>query len=182
MRKVITLSILGMLCLAPLMVFAQVGADAPVIVAGPSVDDPLPLVDFDLIDSVMVLISTFQSAWFLGVALCLFLLVNLVRGKMRIGSWYVKIPVFSDWLEGTGKKFKTYFIVGLTGLGMAFAALQTVEAWEAWPVAKAMLSGLLGGVQLALAALGLNSVVKNTKKEKEQENEKTITKGCADSN
>ena len=167
MKKILMVSMLAMMVLIPLSVLAQgVGVDVPVIEAVvPSADNPLPVGEFDLIDSVMVLISTFQSAWFLGVALCLFLAVNVLRGKLKIGNWVVKIPKFSDWLDGTGKKFKSYFIIGLTGLGMAFAALKLVEVWGTLEVAKAMLGGFLGGVQLALAALGVNSVVTNHKPE-----------------
>lgn len=164
MKKILLVT---MLVLLPTLAFAQaVGADAPVLSAvTPTPDNPLPVDPFDLLDSIQVLINTFQSAWFLGVALVLFLFVNVLRGKLRVGNWVVKIPKFSDWLEGTGKKFKSWFIVGITGLGMAFAALKSVDVWEAWPIAKTMLGGLLAGIQLALAAIGVNSMVKNHKKE-----------------
>ena len=159
--------LVSLLVLIPVMALGQVmGVDSPVFEAKSLIENPLPTEAFDLIDSVMVLINTFQSAWFLGVALSLFLLMNLIRGKLRIGNWTVKIPKFSDWLNGTGKQFKSYFVIGLTGLGMAFAALQIVEVWEVMVVVKAMLGGLLAGVQLALAALGVNSLDKNRKEAK----------------
>ena len=126
----------------------------------PSVDLPIPLGDFDITLAIDALFSTFNSAWYLGIALLLFLIVGFLRGKAKIGGVPVRIYKLSDWLDDKGSKAKFWLIIGFTGLGSAFAALINVETWAFMEIITEAFRGLLNGSLLALAAMGIKSGTK----------------------
>jgi hypothetical protein len=128
---------------------APVPADDAVV---PSPDDPLPEEDVDVIKSIK---DFFGKAWYLVTAGILFLLVALVRGKAKLGSWVIKVPWLSDWLDGAGSKAKFWIILILTGLGCAFGALIDVQNWVFNEIAKVALSGFAVGISTALMAMGV---------------------------
>jgi hypothetical protein len=127
----------------------------------PTVQDPLPTDPFDGLAAVSAIIGAFRSAWYLGIALVLFLLANVLRGKVKLGDWVVRIPRLSDWFDGVGSKAKGWSILGMISLGGAFAGMAAAPTpWTAVGVASAMFSGLLGGAVLAFAAMGMNDLAK----------------------
>lgn len=150
--------------------FAQDAQPAPAAVpvaapAGlPTAQNPLPADPFDLVTAITALITAFRGAWYLGVALLLFVLINILRGKVKLGDWIVRIPWLSDWLDDAGRKAKAWIILCGTGVGCAFAGMAAApEPWTAGGVATAMLSGLVGGIVIALAAMGVNDLVQTGK-------------------
>jgi hypothetical protein len=167
---------LGLLlsCLVAGATYAQVSepVDAvPVVtpavpaVGGFGPQNPLPADPTDLIPVIKVVIEAFGTAWYLGLALVLYLLVNFMRGKLKIGSWIIRIPVVSDWLDGVGKTWKAVLIISVTGVGGAFAGMALAPTpWTAGGLATVMVSGLISGVLLALAAGGVDSLVSTAKK------------------
>lgn len=127
--------------------------------------NPLPAEPVDLVPIIKAVIEAFGTAWYLGLALLLYVLVNFARGKLKIGSWVIRIPVVSDWLDGTGKTWKAVIIISVTGIAGAFAGMALApEPWTAGGLATVMVSGLISGVLLALAAGGVDSLVSTTKK------------------
>lgn len=127
--------------------------------------NPLPTEPTDLIPVIKAVIEAFGTAWYLGLALVLYVLVNFMRGKLKIGSWVIRIPVVSDWLDGVGKTWKAVLIIGVTGIAGAFAGMALAPTpWTASGLATVMVSGLISGVLLALAAGGVDSLVSTTKK------------------
>jgi hypothetical protein len=159
MKKYLFSGIVAFIILLPLWIIAQPVANPAVA----TTIDPFSNVDVSLENVVNLIWKTFASAWYLGIALVLYLLVNFIRGKLKIFGWIVKIPKFTDWLEGKGKLWRSIFIVGFVALGSAFGALATVSSWTLWPIIKAMFGGLIAGAQMALSAMGINSLVANTK-------------------
>lgn len=134
---------------------APITSEAPPVL--PTIEKPFPVDPFDGVGAVVSLIQAFKGAWYLGLALLLYLFVNVLRGKMKLGNWTVRIPWLSDWLDGTGRRFKAYIILGVSGIAGAFAGMAAApDPWTAGGVAMAMFSGLLGGITLAFAAMGVN--------------------------
>lgn len=160
----------GLFALAGVGVALAQGADvspptgmpaADVTPALPTVEKPLPVDPFDGLAAVTSIISAFKGAWYLGIALVLFLLANVLRGKVKLGDWVVRIPWLSDWFDGVGSKAKGWSILGMVSLGGAFAGMAAAPTpWTAGGVASAMFSGLLGGAVLAFAAMGMNDLAK----------------------
>ena len=134
---------------------AAVPVDTPSEV--PSADNPLPDGWVDVIPSFDIIWKSFQSTWYVGAALILFLFGAFLRGKLRLAGWVVKIPKLSEWFNGAGSKVKFWLIIGFTGVGMALVSLTGVENWVATEIIKNLLSGLAGGVVIALAAMGVNT-------------------------
>jgi hypothetical protein len=136
-------------------------AAAPVVAP----TNPLPVDPVDLIAVIKLIIEAFGSTWYLGLALVLYMLVNLLRGKLKIGSWIIRIPYVSDWIDGIGATWKAVVIVGVTAIGGAFAGMALAPLpWAAGSLATAMVSGLISGALLAFAAMGVDSAVSTVKK------------------
>lgn len=144
-----TLAIVGSIGLS----YAQ-----PVTPVVPGIDNPLPTDSWDVVAAVQSMMNLFKSAWYLGVAFVLYLLVNFVRGKLVLFGTQVKIAKLSDWFDGKGKGVKICLIIGFCGLASLFVAFKDVTVWTLWPVVKTLGGGFIGGVSLALAAMGFNNI------------------------
>lgn len=122
----------------------------------PTPTNPMP--DFvDIGKSLDYMLQNFASVWYMIVAFCFYIFISILRGKAKLFGWTVKIWKLSDWLDGAGSKVKLYLIIGLSAVGMGLFALKNVTIWQFLPVAKIVVSGMVSGVVIALAAMGVNT-------------------------
>lgn len=147
-----TLLKVGMLC--TLLAVIGLGAIAYAQDVLPTPENPLPdeLVGIDY--ALKYLIQA--SPWYVVSAFIVFLLVALLRGKLKLGSWNIRIPAVSDWLDGKGSRFRFWAVIVLSGLGMGFYNLSKCTAWTAKEVIVTFVLGIPSGITLALAAMGLD--------------------------
>jgi peptidoglycan/LPS O-acetylase OafA/YrhL len=161
MKRDSNLLIVALVCFALAIVgtvglsYAQPGPVTPVV---PGIDNPLPIDNWDVVAAVQSMMNLFKTAWYLGLAFVFYLLVNFVRGKLELFGKVIKIAKLSDWFDGKGKAVKICLIIGFCGLGSMFVSFKDVTAWTLWPVVKTLGGGFIGGVSLAMAAMGFNNI------------------------
>lgn len=149
--------IVALICFA-LAVAGTLGIAYAQTPAAPGIENPLPIDSWDVAASVQVMLNLFKSAWYLGVAFVFYLLVNFIRGKLVFFGTAIKIPKLSEWFDGKGKGVKVCLILGFCGLGGLFVAFKDVTVWTIWPVIKILGGGFIGGVSLAMTAMGFNNI------------------------
>lgn len=124
----------------------------------PTPQNPLPSDDVALFDLYRYLVEQFRAAWYLGAAAVLFGLVAVVRGKVVVAGKQLRIWKITEWFEGKGSSAKFWIVMTSTAVGSALASLATIDGeWSAGTVTSTMFGGLIAGVALALAAMGVNS-------------------------
>lgn len=137
-------------------VYAQ-APDAPFAVTPreiiPTPQNPLPneLVDVDSAIKYLLM----SSPWYIVTAFIVFLVIALLRGKLKLGSWIVRIPKLSDWLDTKGSRFRFWAVIILTGIGMGFYNLSNCKTWTAKEVVITFLLGIPSGITIAFAAMGV---------------------------
>ena len=81
----------------------------------------------------------------------LFIVINILRGKVSLGGKPVKIPWITDKFNSLVKEAKTYILLALFALIGVFTTLQGAEKITIWLI----LDGLLAGGITGMSVLGL---------------------------
>lgn len=127
----------------------------------PSMVDPL-----DPFSMIQVMIKSFFVAWYLGIAMAIYIFINLLRGKLTLGDKPIKIYKLTDWFEARSPKFRSWTIVILTGIAGTFVAVKGVNSSSFQGVLLPLVGGFLAGAQFAFSAMGWKSMFAAQKKNK----------------
>jgi len=109
--------------------------------------------EFDLLQMFRDFFQTMHenAGVFLLVSTGLFIVINILRGKVSLGGKPVKIPWITDKFNSLVKEAKTYILLALFALIGVFTTLQGAEKITIWLI----LDGLLAGGITGMSVLGL---------------------------
>lgn len=109
--------------------------------------------DFELLELLRDFFQNMheKAGVFLLVCTGLFILVNILRGKVSFGGKPVKIPWLTDKFNALVKEAKTYILLALFCLIGVFTTVQGAEKITVWLI----LDGLLAGGLTGISVLGL---------------------------
>jgi hypothetical protein len=118
--------------------------------------------------------QSFHKYWYLGVAIALFLIVQVIRGKIKFGDFQVKVPWLTDKFNGLPKEAKTWILIGSFAVIGAFASIGIVDEVTLW----SLLDGGAAGIILYFQTNGARNAIKQgidgiksiSKKRKEDNN------------
>lgn len=151
-RRILVVGLILMaVSLAGLVGIAVAQEAAVPTVEKPLVDDP-----FGLEAALEAIRQGFSAGWYVGLALCIFVFVNILRGKLKIKGVVFRVPWLSDKFDKLAKVWKLVIISGGITVAMGFYGLTKVVEWEFVEILRCFGSGALSGLMLALMANGLN--------------------------
>ena len=109
--------------------------------------------EFDLLQMFRDFFQTMHenAGVFLLVSTGLFIVINILWGKVSLGGKPVKIPWITDKFNSLVKEAKTYILLALFALIGVFTTLQGAEKITIWLI----LDGLLAGGITGMSVLGL---------------------------
>jgi hypothetical protein len=114
--------------------------------------------DLGIIEGLREVFTNLQAGALLGVCTILYLVINLLRGKLVFNGKPVKVPWLTDKFNNLAKELKTIIILGLFGVigiitGIADGA---TGFWE-------ILDSLTVGLLLGGSTIGLRNGIKQGK-------------------
>ena len=113
--------------------------------------------ELGLLEGLREVFTNLQAGPLLGVCTILYLVINVLRGKLQFGETVVKIPWLTDKFNSLEKEWKTGIILGLFGIIGIITGVAD-GAGDFWSIVDSLATGLLVGG----ATIGLRNGVKQT--------------------
>lgn len=132
--------------------------------------------EFDLIQMLRELFQNLNAGALFGACFVIYILINILRGKVKLGEKPLKIPWLTDKFNALQKEIKTFLLLSLFGIIGVITTIATGTQLTLW----AILDGLLCGLITGATTLGIRSASKQGmegfKKVKQAIQEKRVEK------
>ena len=107
--------------------------------------------EFSLFQMLRDLFQNLHLGALAGLCTGLFIIINILRGKVSIGDKQLKIPWLTDKFNSLAKELKTFILLGLFGIIGVLTTLSEVAKVTVW----ILLDGFLAGVMVGTVTLGI---------------------------
>ncbi|HUU89335.1 MAG TPA: hypothetical protein VMX17_16495 [Candidatus Glassbacteria bacterium] len=112
--------------------------------------------EFDLFELIREFFQNMHAGVLLGICTAIFIVINILRGKVAIGDKQLKIPWITDAFHKLPKEAKTYILLAMFGITGILTTIANADKLSVWII----LDGFLSGLMIGVVTLGIRQGVK----------------------